>query len=329
MEYNNKILVVASAGGHLTQALCATSACDNIALVCNKKNISSDKIKCIYKIWATQHNPFIHFVNIFYALYVLFLEQPKIVFSTGGPIVLPFALVCKLMPIKFVYLDTLSRVVELSNTGQLIKKYNLFDEFFCQWSDVAKKNDVKYIGKSFDILGENKFEYQTVPLKTPPIILVTVGTNQYKFDRLFEMLYQHPLYNNPAVEWIIQANHNVITTQPANGKVLSMIDRDEMDVLVKQASLVISHCGIGSINLMLAYQKRVVFVPRLAKFDEFSDDHQLQIANELSGPIFDVVGESQTIPEISFTDLTKFSILSSPVDTTNHSMALKLKDIFF
>ena len=43
MEYSKKVLVIASAGGHLTQALCATSTCSNIALVSNKKNISNEK----------------------------------------------------------------------------------------------------------------------------------------------------------------------------------------------------------------------------------------------------------------------------------------------
>lgn len=329
MISGNKVLVIASAGGHLTQAMCATSACDNISLVSNKKNISNDKISHIYKIWDTQHNPFIHFVNIFYAMYVLLRERPAVVFSTGGPIVLPFALLCKFLPIKFIYLDTLSRVVELSNTGKVVKKYKLYNDFFCQWQEIATKNNVNYIGKCFDILCENNYQIVTQTPAVKPIILVTVGTNQYDFTRLFDMLASLPLYNEDRVEWIIQAAHNRVTKLPANGRVVDMISRDEMEALVKSSSLVISHCGIGSINLMLSYQKQVVFVPRVAKYKEFSDDHQLQIANEISSQLFTVVLPEGSIPELNYETLANQEILIEPVDTTNYGMAKRLVNEYF
>jgi len=324
----NKVLVVASAGGHLTQAMCSTSACDNITLVSNRKNISSDKIKKLYKIWDTQHNPLVHFFNVFFALYVLLRERPSVVFSTGGPIVLPFALLCKFSRIKFVYLDTLSRVVELSNTGKLISKCSLADEFYCQWQDVAKKNNAQYIGKCFDILGENNYQLKTEPAKEIPTILVTVGTNQYDFNRLFEILYKQPLYHSDKVHWVIQVAHNKLVDLPVNGEIVDMISRDEMDTLVKQSSLVISHCGIGSINLMLSYQKNVIFVPRIAKYNEFSDDHQLQIANEIGSELFEVVMPDEKFPELNLDDLLSRQLLIEPVDTTNHSMSRTLCSTF-
>ncbi|WP_057832357.1 glycosyltransferase [Colwellia sp. TT2012] len=329
MEYSKRILIIASAGGHLTQAMCATSLCENISLVSNKKNISNDKIKKVYKIWDTQHNFLIHFFNIFYAVYVLLRERPSVVFSTGGPIVLPFALLCKFLPIKFVYLDTLSRVVELSNTGKLVKKYNLYNDFYCQWQKIAEKNQAKYIGKCFDILCENNYKVTSKKVDDCPMILVTVGTNQYDFARLFTLLAALPLYHDKRVKWVIQASHNKVTQLPANGEVVEMISRDEMESLVKQASLVISHCGIGSINLMLSYQKKVIFVPRVAKYNEFSDDHQLQIANEIGSELFTVTLPDTPMPEITFDELSAREILTQPVDITNYTMAKTLKNAFF
>ncbi|MCU4674820.1 beta-1,4-galactosyltransferase [Catenovulum sp. 2E275] len=321
----NKVLVVASAGGHLTQAMCATSCCDNLVLVSNKVNISHPKLSKIYQIKDTQHNALIHFFNIFFALYVLLKERPKAVFSTGGPIVLPFALLCKLLPIKFVYLDTLSRVVELSNTGKLIKKYKLYDQFFSQWENIAQQNNVQFIGKCFDILGENPVNNtkQQAPADKP-VILVTVGTNQYGFERLFELLYQNPLYADDSVYWVLQVGHNKLIQLPPNAKVVEMMSRSEMEDWVKQASLVISHCGIGSINLMLSYQKKVIFVPRVAKYNEFSDDHQLQIANEIKSHLFDVIMPEQAFPALDVSDLKRQPILAEPVDTINYSMAKQM-----
>lgn len=324
-----KVLVIASAGGHLTQAMCATSQCDEIVLVSNKLNINKDNISKVYRIIDTQKNIFIHIFNVFFAMYVLLKERPAAVFSTGGPIALPFAFVCKLSSLKFIYLDTLSRVVELSNTGKLIKKYHLYDEFYSQWRGVASKNNAKYIGKCFDILSENNYKPVTETIDGSPIILVTVGTSQYDFDRLFEMLYEQPLYNDDDVRWVIQAGHNKLKNLPANGKVVSMTTRNEMDQLVKSASLVISHCGIGSINQMLAYQKEVMFVPRVSKFKEFSDDHQLQIAKEINSKIFTVLMPEQCMPKITFNELIDRKIVTSPVDTTNYKMANELKNVLF
>lgn len=324
---DDKVLVIASAGGHLTQAMCLTSACDNLTLVTNKVNISNQRIKKIYKIWDTQFNALIHIFNVFFAIYVLLKERPKAVLSTGGPIALPFALLCKVLPLKFVYVDTLSRVVELSNTGKLIKKYSLFDEFYCQWSEIAKQNDAQYIGKCFDILGENTYELKTKKPTDIPIILVTVGTNQYDFSRLFEMLYKQPLYKSDDVKWVIQKGHNTLCQHPKKGEVFDMISRDEMAGLVKKASLVISHCGIGSINQMLSFQKKVIFVPRVARFNEFSDDHQMQIANEIGSELFDIVLPDSEMEEIQLSELTDRELVVEAVDTTNHLMASKIRQI--
>ena len=327
MKREEKILVIASAGGHLTQAMCATSNCNNIVLVSNKINIESKNIKKSYKIIDVQFNVLLHLINIFFAAYVLLRERPTAVFSTGGPIVLPFALLCKLLPIKFVFLDTLSRVNELSNSGKLINRFSLSNEFYSQWKSVANSNHVDYIGKCFDILGENKynFSYQSKP--TTPKVLVTVGTNQYDFERLLDILYTLPAYNDSRVEWVIQANHNVVKKMPALGKVVELLPRNEIEDLVKTSSLVISHCGIGSINLMLRYQKKVVFVPRVKEFDEFSDDHQLQIANEISSDNFSVVYPQEDFPEVTFESLAGIDLLSYPVDVTNHAMASRISQI--
>lgn len=326
---NKKILVIASAGGHLTQAMCATSLCENIVLVSNKKNYSDTRINKFYKIFDTQHNAIIHLLNVFFAIYVLLLERPRVVFSTGGPIALPFALTCKIFGIKFIYLDTLSRVVELSNTAKLIHKYRLYSDFYCQWQSTADKYKVKYIGKCFDILGENSYSYETIQTESKPIVFVTVGTNQYDFDRLFDYIYNSKIYKDERVNWIIQTAHNKLKFMPKCGQVLSMVGRDEIESIVRSSSLVISHCGIGSINLMLSYQKQVIFVPRVKKFDEFSDDHQLQIAKEINSDLFQVVFPKDEFPSPTYEELMSIKIAKESVDITNHIFAKKLYQVFF
>ena len=158
MKRNPTVLVIASSGGHLTQAMCATSTVElELALVTNKNMLEDSRFVRIYTIRDTQTNIVIHALNIFSAARIMLKEKPQAMFSTGGPICLPFALLAKLTRTRFVYLDTMSRVVELSNSGKFIKKYGLFDSFLCQWQETADKYGAEYHGQAFD-LGDNGYQ---------------------------------------------------------------------------------------------------------------------------------------------------------------------------
>jgi len=54
-------------------------------------------------------------------------------------------------------------------------------------------------------------------------------------------------------EWFVQTGSCQVDKKPAVGVVDSLIPRADMEDLVRRSALVISHCGIGSLNLMLKY----------------------------------------------------------------------------
>lgn len=153
---HSNILTIVNAGGHLTQSLCVMKVVESFHLV-TSININSELgQKTLTVVKGTQFNPFIHFLNLFRAANIIKKTQPTALFSTGGPICIPFALMAKMIGKKFIYLDTLSRVQDLSNTAKLLYKYRLASEIYCQWQSVADKYDgIEYKGKTFDIIGEN------------------------------------------------------------------------------------------------------------------------------------------------------------------------------
>ena len=51
---------------------------------------------------------------------------------------------------------------------------------------------------------------------------------------------------------------------------------------IKKADLIISHAGVGSILNILQNNKKAIVVPRLAKYKEHTNNHQIQIAEEFS-----------------------------------------------
>ena len=154
-----------------------------------------------------------------------------------------------------------------------------------------------------------------------PLILVTMGTNDYPFTRLAKLLQEQPLYQSRECEWFVQTGSCVVEQAPALGEVCKLIPRDKMESLVRRSALVISHCGIGSLNLMLQYRKQVIFVPRVEKYGEFSDDHQLQIAREIKNPLMDVVFPETPFPTIELDKLLGAVITDQPVDITNYHLA--------
>ena len=64
-------------------------------------------------------------------------------------------------------------------------------------------------------------------------------------------------------------------------KILSMTSKENLEDLIKQADLIITHAGVGSIEMSLEQNKKVIAVPRLKKFGEHVNDHQKDIERKL------------------------------------------------
>lgn len=158
-----------------------------------------------------------------------------------------------------------------------------------------------------------------------PLVFVTFGSNGYQFDRLLKHLTLTEAFNDERVDWIVQMGYESVKAPRAGIEYVNLMSRKEMEECVKKASLVVSHCGIGSLNMMLRYQKQVIFVPRVAKYDEFSDDHQLQIAGELKNKSFNVVLPDVSFPEISYESLITIETNKQPIDIVNYEFANQIK----
>lgn len=107
------------------------------------------------------------------------------------------------------------------------------------------------------------------------LILVTLGTNDKSFERLLaevERLIDLGLIQE---EVVVQAGKTIYHSEKM--KIWDLLPMSEMEQLTKQCSLLITHGGVGSIISALKYGKRVIAVPRLEKYKEHVNDHQLQI----------------------------------------------------
>lgn len=69
---------------------------------------------------------------------------------------------------------------------------------------------------------------------------------------------------------------------PQNFQCVSFLDKEEFEDKVQNCDMLITHSGVATIIAGLKNDKKVIVVPRLAKYGEHVDDHQLQIAESFS-----------------------------------------------
>ena len=110
------------------------------------------------------------------------------------------------------------------------------------------------------------------------MILVTLGTQDKEFTRLLKEIDKLISKKIIKDEVIVQAGYTKYESK--NMKVFDYVDSDVFNNYVEKANLIICHAGVGTIFDCIKKNKKVIVVPRLAKFNEHNNDHQLEITKE-------------------------------------------------
>ena len=110
------------------------------------------------------------------------------------------------------------------------------------------------------------------------MVFVIVGTQDKPFERLLKYVDKHIEKGNIKGEVIVQAGQTKYHSN--NMKILNLIPIDEFQDYIKKADYIITHGGVGSILDGLNAGKKIIAVPRLAKYGEHVNDHQVQIIDE-------------------------------------------------
>ena len=110
------------------------------------------------------------------------------------------------------------------------------------------------------------------------MILVTLGTQDKSFIRLVKEIDR--LVENKVIKEKVVVQLGCTKFKSKNLETFDLIEFDKLEKLTKDASLIITHGGVGSILTGLKYDKKVIALPRLSKYKEHTNDHQIQIVNE-------------------------------------------------
>ncbi len=106
------------------------------------------------------------------------------------------------------------------------------------------------------------------------MIFVTVGSRNYPFDRLFLRLDE--LCAKGFLTEPVFAQIGTAAYRPRHYSWQEFLSPEEFDLSMRRAHIVVSHGATGSIMRALHYEKKVIAVTRLSKYQEHINDHQLQ-----------------------------------------------------
>ena len=133
------------------------------------------------------------------------------------------------------------------------------------------------------------------------MIFVTVGSQKFQFNRL--LIEIDKLIENKSIKEKVFAQIGVSEYIPKNYEYTDFTTQDEFSEKIDKANLIITHGGTGVIVNALKKGKKVIAIPRLSKYGEHVDDHQIQLIKEFEEmnfiePVYEIDELSNAIQEI-------------------------------
>lgn len=141
------------------------------------------------------------------------------------------------------------------------------------------------------------------------MIFITVGSQKFQFNRLLEQI--DLLIDKKVIKEDVFAQVGVSDYKPKNYKYKDFITQDEFKDYMSKCDFVITHAGTGAIITALKSDKKVIAIPRLAKYGEHVDDHQIQLIDEFKElnfiePVYEIDKLEQAIKDIGNKKYNKY-----------------------
>ena len=141
------------------------------------------------------------------------------------------------------------------------------------------------------------------------MILITVGSQKFQFNRLLEEVDK--LIEKKVIKDKVFAQIGVSDYKPKNYEYKDFLTQDEFSKKMDESNLIITHAGTGVIVNAVKKGKKVIAIPRLAKYNEHVDDHQIQLINEFKElnfiePVYEISELESSIKNINDKKFNKY-----------------------
>lgn len=133
------VCIVCSAGGHLTEALAATSALETAKyfVTFDEPHVRGRlRDEEVYYVVDPHVSILLYFRNAMQSLWIFLKKRPRVVISNGAGIALATCVFAKLAGSTLIFIENGARVTTPSRTGKLV--YRFADLFIVQWKPLLK-----------------------------------------------------------------------------------------------------------------------------------------------------------------------------------------------
>lgn len=273
-----KLLFVASTGGHLAQLVRLSqrfNASDDSLWI----TFDSPQSRSLLKGRRVLTFPYVQsrdlrgvIASYFKTRKLLRSERFDAAISTGAALALGVLPAARRAGVPVTYVESVSRVNGPSMSGRLLARLGVRDRYTQHpgWAHGGWKL-IESVLSEFVPAERPDYVAPQSPLK----LFVTLGTiRPYRFDSAVDTLLKTGIVD-PTSRWQLGVTSRHDLPSEHTSELMSMEDFDHH---VRNADVVVTHAGVGTILQLLEMGIHPVVVPRSRSRKEHVDDHQLQIA---------------------------------------------------
>lgn len=159
-------------------------------------------------------------------------------------------------------------------------------------------------------------------------IFIILGSQKFQFNRLL-IAVDKLCEKNIICGDDVFAQTGYSDYVPRNFSYNNFLDREEFSVEMGKADIVITHGGTGAIIGAVKKGKKVIAVPRRAKYGEHVDDHQLQLVGQFKelDLIYECDDTNELADAIEKVKYTKYAVYKSNTEQILNSIEKYIKTL--
>lgn len=128
------------------------------------------------------------------------------------------------------------------------------------------------------------------------MIFVSLGTNDKSFERLLRTIDNEIQLGNIKDKVIVQSGYTKYSSN--NMDIVDLMPMDKFNKCINDCDILITHGGVGTILDGLKKGKKIIAFPRLSKYQEHVNDHQVEIIDEFYNSGFILTGEVKEVSSL-------------------------------
>lgn len=141
------------------------------------------------------------------------------------------------------------------------------------------------------------------------MIFVTVGSQKFQFNRLLKKIDE--MIEKKIIKDKVFAQIGASDYKPVNYEYIDFMNQEDFNKKLDECDLLITHAGTGVIVNAVKREKKVIATPRLAKYGEHVDDHQIQLIQQFDElnfiePLYDMEDMEEKLKSIKEKNYKKY-----------------------